>query len=103
AGMSGGVAFVLDLDRGRLNTEMVDPLEPSEAQVARIRELLVKHHEETGSAVAQRLLDEADLAARFTVVMPRDYARVVAAREEAEQAGLDEEATTAMMMEAAHG
>ena len=103
AGMSGGVAFVLDLDRGRLNTEMVDPLEPSEAQVARIRELLVKHHEETGSAVAQRLLDEADLAARFTVVMPRDYARVVAAREEAEEAGLDEEATTAMMMEAAHG
>ena len=103
AGMSGGVAFVLDLDRGRLNTEMVDPLEPSEAQVARIRELLVKHHDETGSAVAQRLLDEADLAARFTVVMPRDYARVVAAREEAEEAGLDEEATTAMMMEAAHG
>jgi glutamate synthase (NADPH/NADH) large chain len=103
AGMSGGVAFVLDLDPNRLNTEMVDPLEPSEAQVARIRELLVKHHEETESAVAERLLDGVDLAERFTVVMPRDYARVVAAREEAEEAGLDEEATTAMMMEAAHG
>ncbi len=103
AGMSGGVAYVLDLDRNRLNTEMVDPLEPTAADLARIRQLLVKHVEETGSAVAERLLATHDLADRFTTVMPRDYARVVAARAEAEQAGLDEEATTAMMMEAAHG
>ncbi len=103
AGMSGGVAYVLDLDRDRLNTEMVDPLEPSAADLARIRHLLARHLEETGSAVAERLLAADDLADRFTTVMPRDYARVVAARVEAEQAGLDEEATTAMMMEAAHG
>ncbi|MBK8445785.1 MAG: glutamate synthase large subunit [Micropruina sp.] len=103
AGMSGGVAYVLDLDRDRLNTELVDPLEVSDDDLARIRELLVKHHEETGSAVAERLLQLDDLAARFITVTPRDYARVVAAREEAEQAGLDEETTTTMMMEAAHG
>ena len=103
AGMSGGVAYVLDLDRDRLNTEMVDPLDPTDGDVTRIRQLLVKHVEETGSAVAERLLASDDLATRFTTVMPRDYARVVAARVEAEQAGLDEEATTAMMMEAAHG
>ncbi|MFT3862615.1 glutamate synthase large subunit [Micropruina sp.] len=103
AGMSGGVAYVLDLDRNRLNTEMVDPHEPTPSDLARIRELLLKHHHETGSAVAERLLNDAGLAARFTTVLPRDYARVLAAREEAEKAGLDEEATTAMMMEAAHG
>ena len=103
AGMSGGVAYVLDLDPERLNTEMVDALTPTAEDVARIRQLLVKHAEETGSAVAERLLTLDDLAGRFTTVMPRDYARVVAARAEAEQAGLDEEATTAMMMEAAHG
>ncbi len=103
AGMSGGVAYVLDLDRSRLNTEMVDPLEPTETDLDRVRELLVKHHEETGSAVAERLLQAGDLTGRFTTVTPRDYARVVAARKQAEQAGLDEETTTAMMMEAAHG
>ena len=103
AGMSGGVAYVLDLDRNRLNTEMVDPLETTETDLARIRELLLRHQEETGSAVAARLLQVDDLASRFTAVTPRDYARVVAAKQEAEEAGLDEEATTAMMMEAAHG
>ncbi|MFT4218622.1 MAG: glutamate synthase large subunit [Micropruina sp.] len=103
AGMSGGVAYVLDLNRDRLNTEMVDPLEPTEADLARIRQLLTKHAEETGSAVAERLLALDDLATRFTTVLPRDYARVLAARAEAERAGLDEVATTAMMMEAAHG
>ena len=103
AGMSGGVAYVLDLDRSRLNTEMVDPLDPTETDLDRVRELLVKHHEETGSAVAERLLQAGDLTGRFTTVTPRDYARVVAARKQAEQAGLDEETTTTMMMEAAHG
>ena len=39
--------------------------------------------------------------ARFTKVLPRDYARVLAAREQAESEGLDEAATTIKMMEAA--
>jgi glutamate synthase (NADPH/NADH) large chain len=103
AGMSGGVAWVLDLDLGRLNTEMVDAMPVTHDEIARIRELMVKHLEETGSAVAERLLQLDDLKDRFTTVMPRDYARVLAARTEAQEAGLDEQATTAMMMEAANG
>ena len=39
----------------------------------------------------------------FTKVEPRDYAKVLKARAEALQNGLDEAATTALMMEAAHG
>jgi glutamate synthase (NADPH/NADH) large chain len=35
--------------------------------------------------------------------MPRDYARVLRARADAELAGLDEETTTKLMMEASHG
>ena len=46
---------------------------------------------------------EARLAARFTTVMPRDYARVLAARADAEAAGLSTDETVAKMMEAAHG
>ena len=103
AGMSGGVAWVLDLNPLRLNTEMVDPLPVSEADAARIGELLRRHEAETGSAVARRLLDENRIAERFTTVTPRDYARVMAAKAEALAAGLDEETTTTMMMEAAHG
>jgi len=105
AGMSGGVAWVLDLNPQRLNTEMVDAESSSAADLVRIRELLVLHHEETGSALAERLLalGDDDLTARFTTVMPRDYARVLRARAEAESAGLDEDTTVKMMMEAAHG
>ena len=105
AGMSGGVAWVLDLNPLRLNTEMVDaaPADPSE--LVRIKELLGLHHEETGSTVAEALLalSDEELAARFTTVMPRDYARVLRARSEAESAGLGEEEVVKKMMEAAHG
>ena len=103
AGMSGGVAYVLDLNSQRLNTEMVDPIDLDEADVHRVTELLQRHAEETGSEAATRLLDEGRIAERFTKVMPRDYARVLAARSEAEAAGLDEDAITKKMMEAAHG
>ncbi|MCA0251917.1 MAG: glutamate synthase large subunit [Actinobacteria bacterium] len=105
AGMSGGVAWVLDLNPIRLNTEMVDPLPPAPADLARIRELLALHQEETDSTVAQGLLELTDeqLASRFTTIMPRDYARVLAARAEAESAGLAEDEIVRVMMEAAHG
>ena len=105
AGMSGGVAYVLDLRPIRVNTELVDLETLTASDVERVSELLKRHHEETGSAVAEWLLTLGanDLAARFTKVMPRDYARVLRARAEAEAAGLSPEATVTMMMEATHG
>jgi glutamate synthase (NADPH/NADH) large chain len=104
AGMSGGIAYFLDLDRDRLNTEMVDALEPSTADLEFLRGLVVRHLEETESAVAEGLLaDWAAAARRFTKVLPRDYARVIAAREKAESEGLDDETLTHRMMEAARG
>ncbi|MGJ3509787.1 glutamate synthase large subunit [Enemella sp. A6] len=105
AGMSGGVAYLLDLRPDRLNTELVDTMAPDPVDVARIGELLELHRAETGSAVADRLLagGEHEIAERFTKVLPRDYARVLAARAAAQDEGLDDEATTAKMMEAAHG
>ncbi len=105
AGMSGGVAWVLDLNRDRLNTEMVDPFGLTDDDVARITELLELHVAETGSTVAQGLLEAGPDAwrGRFTRVLPRDYARVIAARADAEASGLSEEETVEKMMEAAHG
>jgi len=90
AGMSGGIAYVLDLDERRVNTEMVDidPLDDTDR--AFLEDVLTRHHAETGSTVAQRILADFDIAVeRFAKIMPRDYKRVLNARAEAEREGRD--------------
>ncbi|MCW2540062.1 MAG: hypothetical protein JWN95_1787 [Frankiales bacterium] len=90
AGMSGGVAFVLDLDRALVNPELVDVEELDSDQAETLRVILGRHHELTGSAVAEQLLSEFGSARdRFSVIMPRDYKRVLDATREAEAAGTD--------------
>jgi glutamate synthase (NADPH/NADH) large chain len=93
AGMSGGVAYVLDLDTAKLNGEMVDLEQLAEGDVQTLREMLAEHLRETGSAVAGRLLEEWPAAVgRFTKVMPRDYKRVLEAMEQARADGVDVDA-----------
>jgi glutamate synthase (NADPH/NADH) large chain len=101
AGMSGGIAYVLDLPRRRVNTEMVD-LDPLDAEdEAFLRETVERHYEETGSAVAARLLDDWDGALpRFGKVMPKDYKRVLSATMMAEREGRD---VNEAVMAASHG
>ncbi len=105
AGMSGGVAWVLDLNPLRINTELADPVTPEAGDIARIRELMEEHRKETGSLVADALLQLTDeeLALRFTKIEPRDYARVMAVQAMSIADGLSETETTTLMMEAAHG
>ncbi|MBB1512680.1 glutamate synthase large subunit [Tessaracoccus sp. MC1627] len=105
AGMSGGVAWVLDLNPLRLNTELADPVDPEPEDVARIRELMDEHRAETGSLVADELLQlsDEDLRLRFTKVQPRDFARIMAVKAQSVSDGLSDEDTTTLMMEAAHG
>jgi glutamate synthase (NADPH/NADH) large chain len=104
AGMSGGVAYVLDLVEGRVNPELVE-LGPVEGKAADELELMVRrHYEETESPVAEALLSDWPAAlARFTEVIPSDYKRVLQAREEAIEEGLDEDETAARIMEVLHG
>ncbi len=105
AGMSGGVAWLLDFNAARLNTELVDAVQVTEPDVERITDLLRRHQELTGSTVAAGLLglSRAELAQRFTKLSPRDYARVMKAKEEALFSGVKEDEMTDLMMEAAHG
>jgi len=113
AGMSGGVAYVLDLRRERVNPEMVeldpldsDGLDDTGEDAAALHALVTRHHAETDSAVARKLLADWPAAlARFTRVLPRDYARVMSVRRQAEADGLDldGEAVWAQIMEASHG
>jgi len=85
AGMSGGVAYVLDRDRSfakRLNTGMVD-LEPLDDEDWKtLREMINRHILFTNSAYAKRIL--ATFADQlFVKVMPRDYKRVLRAEAKA--------------------
>jgi glutamate synthase (NADPH/NADH) large chain len=104
AGMSGGVAWVLDLDPRRVNTELVE-LGPVTGDAATELEQLVREHlEETGSTVAEELLADWETSlTRFTEIMPTDYRKSLAAKARAEEAGLDESETAHAMMEALHG
>jgi glutamate synthase domain-containing protein 3 len=84
AGMSGGIAYVLDGDSQfarRCNPEMVD-LEPlAEAEdLAFVHVMLMKHITYTGSRYAARFLEEwPALQRRIVKVMPREYKRALAA------------------------
>ncbi len=101
AGMSGGVAYVLDLPTQRVNPEMVD-LDPlTDEDRAFLADAVARHHAETGSAVAYALLADWDAAVdRFGKVMPKDFKRVLAAQAAAQRDGRDVDEA---IMEAAHG
>ncbi|MDN5893552.1 MAG: glutamate synthase large subunit [Nocardioides sp.] len=107
AGMSGGYAYVLDLDAGRVNQELVE-LTPVEGNAAEeLQELVQRHFEETGSTTAEKLLDDwtgpQGSLTRFTEVMPGDFKRVLEARAAALDEGLTEEQASARIMEVLHG
>ena len=90
AGMSGGVAYVLDLREDRVNGDLVDLMALREGDVEIVHELLTKHRQWTESAVAGRLLADWDnVKSRFTLVLPRDYQRVLDVRATAQAEGLD--------------
>ena len=104
AGMSGGYAFVLDLVVGRVNPELVELGQVEGDAATELHALVRRHQEETGSAVAEALLADWPAAlARFTLVMPSDYKRVLEAKAEAFEDGLDEAQAEARIMEVLHG
>ncbi len=92
AGMSGGIAYLLDLDERLLNQ---DSFHQGELRVEQLREedeielraILARHVELTGSPVAQELLD-GDLS-RISKLVPRDWAMVREIRLDAQAQGVD--------------
>ncbi|MGH2823667.1 MAG: hypothetical protein ACRDLY_11725, partial [Thermoleophilaceae bacterium] len=81
AGMSGGIAYVLDVDggfRARCNTELVGFDEITCDETLELRGWIEQHRELTGSPVAERVLSDWDAQlARFVKVMPHDYKRAL--------------------------
>jgi glutamate synthase (ferredoxin) len=106
AGMSGGIAYVLDVDgqfARRCNQQMVDlePLaEPEDLEF--VRTLLRRHVRYTNSGRAVRLLaDWLEEQSRFIKVIPRDYRRVLLA--EARARSENREPAFAELVGAANG
>jgi glutamate synthase (ferredoxin) len=96
AGMSGGVAFVLD-ESGQFaqncNKEMVglSRLE-NDADVALVRGLIERHAQLTGSTRAERIMASwEEWRPKFVRVMPNDYRRVLEAQAKMRESGLSPE------------
>jgi glutamate synthase domain-containing protein 2/glutamate synthase domain-containing protein 1/glutamate synthase domain-containing protein 3 len=95
AGMSGGVAYVLDEKKDfqvRLNTEMVglyELIECLDEEIAEVKGMVENHVKYTGSQRGKRILDQWDTyLPMFRKVLPRDYERMLNAFKRMEEAGL---------------
>src|SRR5205807_139187 len=108
AGMSGGVAYVLDEPgdfRGKCNLQMVQLFALADsAEIDSVHALIRKHAEYTGSKRSWEVLAKWDeMVPRFVKVYPNDYRRMIEAQERFRQQGLaDQEAIMAAFEENAH-
>ena len=88
--MSGGWAYVLDLDSSLVNRELVDLAPVPEQERERLRSIVESHVAYTDSTVGKELLaDWATSVERFTAVVPRDFQKVIEATKRAEELGED--------------
>ena len=89
AGMSGGRAFVLDLDQRLVNPEMVDVISIPDDQEQMLLNVIKTFHLETQSLVAKEILDNwSTQKQRISLIMPRDYARVLEVMAKATREGM---------------
>ncbi|WP_028510055.1 glutamate synthase large subunit [Ruminococcus sp. NK3A76] len=96
AGMSGGIAYVLDENRDlymRLNKELVNSTEVTEKHdIKNLRSLIEEHLEKTGSAKAKHILDDfGSYLPMFKKIIPHDYSNMHKAMIELEEKGLTHE------------
>jgi len=108
AGMSGGVAYVLD-ETGAFTKDVnlamvgVEKLDAPK-EIAEVRALVEKHLAYTKSARARQVLEQWDaLVPKFVKILPKDYKRMLACIDRAEAQGLTgDEAIMAAFEENAH-
>ena len=96
AGMSGGIAYVLDEDRDlytRLNKNLVS-LEAvtSKYDVLELKNLIQEHVQRTNSTKGKEILDNfGDYLPKFKKIIPHDYKRMLNAIVQMEEKGLSSE------------
>ncbi|RAV31892.1 glutamate synthase large subunit [Corynebacterium heidelbergense] len=96
AGMSGGIAYILDDGSGvrdRINPELVELQEVLEGEELEwLEDIIATHRRLTGSTVEVNAKD-------LIKVMPRDYDRVLKTIQQATEQGLDRDDIAAAIME----
>jgi glutamate synthase (ferredoxin) len=105
AGMSGGVAYVLDESgdfKHRCNPEMVDLQSLADAaEIQEVKTLVERHAAFTGSERARRILAHwPEYLPRFVRVIPRDYQRVLQALHDLQASGVSPEEAFMLAFEA---
>ena len=101
AGMSGGIAYVLDQDGTfvhRCNREMVDLELLTDDDLDFIRVAIMKHVTFTKSHYAEGLLADASTLRRIVKVMPREYKRALAEQRRAAEAEADVPVVTTLTL-----
>ena len=96
AGMSGGVAYVLDEGRDfylRLNKALVSmELVTEQHDIAELKSLIQAHADATGSPKAKRILDDFDAwLPKFKKILPHDYDRMLRTIARYEERGMNRE------------
>ena len=99
AGMSGGIAYVLDEHHElylRLNKQMVDMEAVTERHDGEELRTLIEHHvRETGSPLGKRVLDHfQEYLPKFKKIIPRDYKRMITTIGQMEEKGMSHEKAT---------
>ena len=99
AGMSGGIAYVLDEDHElylHLNKQMVDMEAVTERHDGEELRTLIEHHvRETGSPLGKRVLDHfQEYLPKFKKIIPRDYKRMITTIGQMEEKGMSHEKAT---------
>ena len=93
AGMSGGIAYVLDENgtfNKKCNKEMIDMEVLKDIdEINQVKGMILKHISYTGSTLAKRVIDNwSDILPTFVKVMPKDYKRMLSAIKKMHDAGL---------------
>ncbi len=96
AGMSGGIAYVLDMKRDlylKLNKEFVTMFElESRADIDELKALIAKHMEETGSKLAKKILDNFDdYLPNFKKIVPNDYSKMLKSIADFKEQGMSDD------------
>ena len=100
AGMSGGIAYLLDFDEINCNKELIllDTMKDSDYDT--IHNLISNHLKYTGSTIAKEVLDDWEASKlRFTKIIPKDFKRIKDYITKFENDGYQTEEATRMAFE----
>lgn len=88
AGMSGGIAYLYKPNSENINPEMVEIEDLDQEDIKFLTEIISQYFEETKSKLAKQILNSNEVT-YFAKIMPKEYKRVLLAKQKAELEGID--------------